>query len=269
MLHNLKTKNILALLVLLPYGKILSEQSNSSIACQKLEKYKNFIEDGTYAGQDFKCFSRHPKSRYHTFEFAFKYFEQNNGKTVVELGTTRSYVHGGLVGCNSNDTRYWTPNNPENWDWGAGAFTLMACECLEHLNPKIYTIDLMPDHIERCKLMTRRFNNITHIVSDSRAFLRSMPAKSVDLLYLDTGDMTPIEPTAQLQLEEAKLIVERNIMSDNGIIVIDDVRNPTPKQFGETSDLGKSKYALEFLTNNGFEILVDEYQVILKRKNPK
>ena len=77
--------------------------------------------------------------------------------------------------------------------------------------------------------------------------------------------MTPIEPTALLQLEEAQIIVEHNLMSPTGIILIDDVRNQTPKQFGETSDLGKAKYSIPYFLEHGFEIIADEYQVILKK----
>lgn len=267
-MFNKKIILLASLVVLTNFKTKTSEpEKKISLSSQKLKKYKKFLEDGTYMGQDFSCFSKCPKSRYHTFKYAFEHFEQNNGKTIVELGTTRSFVHGGLIGCNSNDSRYWQPNNPASWDWGAGAFTLMAGECLSHMNPKIYTVDLASDHIQRCKVMTQRFSNITHVIADSRDFIRTLPAKSVDLLYLDTGDMTPIEPTAQLQLSEAQIIVERNIISDNGIIVIDDVRNQTPKKFGETSDLGKSKYALAYLLSHGFTILKDEYQVILKRMN--
>lgn len=257
--------NLLALILIYNLS-INSQEQEKYISSTVLNKYAGYLEKGTYDGQDFSYFQPTPKSRYHSFKMAFEYFESINGKTIVELGTTRSFVHGGLVGCNSNDTRYWTPNNPENWDWGAGGFTLMASECLRHLNPKFYTVDLAWEHIERCKVMTRQYN-INYVVDDSRVFLQFLDPKSVDLLYLDTGDMTPIEPTARLQLDEARIIVERNLISDNGIIVIDDVRNPTPKKFGEKSDLGKSKYALEYLTTHGFEIIYDEYQVILKRKS--
>ena len=259
------TKSFFALTLLYNFS-VKTEEQERFLSTKILNKYAQFLENGTYNGEDYSCFTPQPKSRYHTFKIAFEHFESINGKTIVELGTTRSFVHGGLVGCNSNDTRYWTPNNPENWDWGAGAFTLVASECLKHLNPKFYTVDLAWEHIERCKFMTKQHNNINYIVSDSRLFLQTLDPKSIDLLYLDTGDMTPIEPTARLQLDEAKIIVERNLISDNGIIVIDDVRNLTPKKYGETSDLGKSKYALEYLTSHGFEIIANEYQVILKRK---
>lgn len=235
-------------------------------ATMLLDTYKEFLEQGTYNGNDFK--NEKPKSRYHTFKKAFEHFEETNGKIIVELGTTRSFVHGGLAGCNSNDTRHWTPHNPENWDWGAGCFTRMAAECLKQCSPIIYTVDLAPEHIERCKVITQEFSTfIKYIVCSSEQFLKTCNFKNgIDLLYLDTGDMTPIEPTAQLQLREVQIIVERNLIAPNGIILIDDVRNQTPKKFGETSDLGKSKYALPYLLAHGFEIVANEYQVMLKRK---
>ena len=94
-----------------------------------------------------------------------------------------------------------------------------------------------------------------------------MPSQSIDLLYVDTGDMTPIEPTALLQLEEAIVVIERNLITPNGIILIDDVRNQTPKQFGETSDLGKAKYSIPYFLEHGFTIIADEYQVILQKSS--
>jgi hypothetical protein len=256
---------IVVTLVLLSATTVFS-QNNNVWSCELLKKYKVYLEQGTYFNQDFSYFDRRPKSRYATFKKAFKHFEENKGKTIVELGTTRSFVHGELPGCNSNDARYWTPNNPENWDWGAGAFTIVAGECLRHLNPLFYTVDLASEHIKRCKVMTSNFNNIIYVVSDSRSFLKTFAPKSIDLLYLDTGDMTPIEATAQLQLDEAQIIVGRDLISEKGIIVIDDVKNTTPQKFGEKSNLGKAKYSLPFLIEHGFEIVADEYQVLLKRK---
>ncbi len=58
--------------------------------------------------------------------------------------------------------------------------------------------------------------------------------------------MAPIEDTAELHLREAKIIVERNIIADDGIILIDDVKSVVPKQVGEKSDLGKAKYSIPY-----------------------
>jgi len=240
-----------------------------ALAAAPLEMYKAFLEDGTYQGQDWSSLPRLPQSRYETFRFAFDHFERTGGKVVVELGTSRSFNHGGLIGCNSNDTVHWRPNQPETWDWGAGFFTRMAAESLAHLSPAIHTVDLMADHINRCKIMTADFSKIiSYHVKDSVAFLKKCYfSDGIDLLYVDTGDMTPIEPTALLQLEEVKVIVERNLLARDGLLLIDDVKNRTPKAYGEKSDLGKSKYSIPYLLQHGYEILMDEYQVILRKRN--
>lgn len=232
-------------------------------SAQILQRYKTLLEDGTHGNQDWSKFKEKPKSRYYTFQKVFTHFEETGAKIVVELGTTHSFVDGRYPGCDQDDTKYWNPNDPTRWDWGAGCFTLMAAECLNHLNPKIYTIDLDAAAIRRCKIMTKEYNTVLHHQTTSERFLRTFN-KKIDLLYLDTGYMNPIEPTAQLQLREAKVIVERDLLSDNGLLLIDDVRNQQIQ--GSTSELGKSKYAIPYLLEHGFEIVDDEYQVILRKK---
>jgi hypothetical protein len=232
-----------------------------------LNQYKDYLEQGTYVGFDWSHLSRIPQSRYYTFKMAFEHFKQHKGHVVVELGTSRSFVHGGHPGCNLDDIRFWNVKEPKDWDWGAGFFTRMAAECLAHLDPVIHTIDIISSHIERCKVITADVNGyLVYHVASSVDFLKECPSQSIDLLYVDTGDMTPIEPTALLQLEEAQLIVEQDLISPNGIILIDDVRNQTPKQFGEISDLGKAKYSIPYFLEHGFELVADEYQVILQKK---
>jgi hypothetical protein len=231
-----------------------------------LNKYKDYLEQGTYTGYDWSHYIPVPASRYYTFKMAFELFKANNGRVVVELGTSRSFVHGGHPGCNLDDVCYWNAQKPADWDWGAGFFTRMATESLAHLNPIIHTIDLIASHIERCKIITADVNNyIVYHVASSVDFLKTCAPQSIDLLYVDTGDMTPIEPTALLQLEEAMVIVEQDLLSANGIILIDDVRNQTPKQYGETSELGKAKYSIPYFLAHGFEIIADEYQVMLQK----
>ena len=65
--------------------------------------------------------------------------------------------------------------------------------------------------------------------------------------------MTPVEDTALLQLIEANQIVERDLLNKNGLLIIDDVRNPTPKLAGETNNFGKAKYSIPYLLENDFE----------------
>lgn len=214
-----------------------------------------------------KHFGRVPKSRDVTFQYCLNHLQnmKSSEKTILELGTSRSFTDGRFPGCNSDDSRYWEPGQPEKWDWSAGCFTHYFAELTDD-NTKITTVDLMKSHINRCKVMNKEYGDkITYIVDSSEKVLEKVPPKSIDLLYLDTGDMTPIEPTAQLHIREAKLVVERDVLKDSGLILIDDVRSCVPKKHGETSDYGKAKYSIPYFLDNGYEIVMDEYQVILRK----
>ena len=210
--------------------------------------YLNYLHNAlSYYVKDednIKYFSRIPKSRDISFKFCLDYINNLNkkdenikddNKIILELGTSRSFTDGRFPeGCNKDDPIYWEPNNPEKWDWSAGCFTRFFSE-LTNKNVKIITVDLSPNHINRCKIMTNDYKDkIKYIVNSSENVLMNLPERSVHLLYLDTGDMTPIEHTAQLHLREAKIIVEKNILTDDGIILIDDVRHVTHKINGET-----------------------------------
>ena len=235
--------------------------------------YLNYLEQAmsyyVTDEQNMTYFNRIPKSRNVSFKYCLDFINNINvtNPQVLELGTSRSFTDGRFPeGCNKDNPKYWEPNNPEKWDWSAGCFTRFFSE-LTNQNVNIITVDLSPRHINRCKIMTNDYKNkIKYIVNYSENVLNQLPEKSVHLLYLDTGDMHPIEPTAQLHLREAKIIVEKNVLADNGIILIDDVRNVGPKSRGETSDYGKAKYSIPYFLENGYEIIMDEYQVILKRR---
>lgn len=233
-----------------------------------LEIHKNYLEKAIdyYFAEDeqIKYFGTKPKSRYHSFKYCYDNLKKDK-PLIVELGTSRSFVCGRFEGCNSDDVKYWEPNNPEKWDWSAGSFTKVFSNL--YPNSDFHTLDLMKSHINRCKIMNADRNNITYHVSSSEDFLEKFD-KKIDLLYLDTGDMTPIEDTAQLHLREAKIIIEKDILAKNGIILIDDVKSVVPKKIdGETSDLGKAKYSIPYFLENGYESVFNEYQTVLKKIN--
>lgn len=228
-----------------------------------LNRYKNFLEHGTYYLINGYASPRVIESRYYTFKKAFEYFKLCNGKIIVELGTSYNFVRGGLPGCNLDDASYFQPNNPETWDWSSGLFTRMAAECLEPLEPYIHTVDSNPNHIARCRVITEKFKHlINYHVANSEAFLMGCPPESIDLLYIDTGEIN--NQTAQLHLREVAIVIEKNLMSPHGIILIDDVRNSMVR---DGSKLGCGKYAIPFLLRNGYEIMEDEYQILLKKSD--
>ena len=240
------------------------------MAEERLEKYRELLDKAvSYYTPDetfIKYFNRVPKSRYHTFKYCFEYFEKNDMKTMVELGTSRSFVDGRFPGCNLNDVKYWQPNNPEVWDWSAGSFTKVASTVFDNKDDfQLYTVDLAKDHIQRCNIMNLNSNKIQYFVKSSEDFLQSFD-KKIDMLYLDTGDMTPIEYTAQLHLREAKIIVERDLMASNGIILIDDIRSVVPYEQGQGIELGKGYLSIPYFLKNGFKLVMDEYQTILLKE---
>lgn len=226
-----------------------------------LNKYKSFLDWGTNQGlgyNDENC------SRWVSFMLCAERLKDKSNLSIIELGTCRSFVDGQFEGCNLDDAKYWKPENPEFWDWGAGCFILMFGQLFNGCD--LTTLDLMRSHIARSKVMTDSLGiKCDHVVSDSVSYLKATD-KQYDLIYVDTGDMWPIEPTAQLQLDECKVIVERNLLKEGGILLIDDVRNKVPKEYGDiNNEFGKSKYALEYLLNNGFHKVYTGYQYILMK----
>jgi predicted O-methyltransferase YrrM len=180
------------------------------------------------------------------------------------LGTCRSFVDGNFEGCNSDDPIYWNSKDFSKWDWGAGCFSLIFGQLTDC---KLTTLDLMESHIKRCKVMTDSLEiNCNHVVSNSISFLETTNEKW-DLIYLDTGDMWPIDSTCSLQLREAQIIVERDLLKEGGILLIDDVLNGTPREMGDLNNsLGKSETSIPYLLNNGYETVYEGYQYILIKK---
>lgn len=194
--------------------------------------------------------------RYRTMRYAFEEFLRIGGKTIVELGTSRSYVSGGRPGCLVNDRKYWQPDNPEAWDWGAGLFTRMCAEQLRSYRPEIHTVDIAPAAMEICQTITADFRDLIHYhLASSEAFLEAF-AGSVDLLYMDAGETGA--GAEELHLREARLAVARQLFSPHALILIDDVNVPG-------SAASKGKYSIPFLCQNGFEIKLWDYQAVLQK----
>jgi hypothetical protein len=226
-----------------------------------MEKYFKLLSK--YCLYDYSHDIRKRLSRATTFEIVYNELINKEKIVIIELGTTRSYVHGGLVGCMSYDKKYWQPHNPESWDWGAGCFTRVFAELLP--NSFIHTVDINSNHIEVCRTITKEFPNVMYHVSDSAIFLQNVE-ESVDLIYMDVGDVTPLEESAMLHKRDAEIIIRNNLVKVGGYVLIDDVRCPVPiVEYGEKSCFGKAKYSIGVFMANGFDIVSDEYQMLLKR----
>lgn len=225
-----------------------------------LSTYKDYLDIGSYEGLRYEA---EDKSRYISFKFCLEQMSNLNEPVILELGTCRSFVDGKFLGCNEDNIKYWEPNNPSKWDWGAGCFSLVFGQIL---NCKLTTLDLIPSHIQRCKIMAASLNvKCNHIISNSVSFLAQTNEK-YDLIYLDTGDMWPIKETEELQLQEVKIINERNLLHHNGLLLIDDVLNGTPREQGDINNkYGKSTLSIPYLLNSGYKPIYEGYQYIFKR----
>jgi len=232
-----------------------------------MKQYKKFMDGAFapyYSDEVFtENYGRIPKFRYDTFKYCWDWVKKKKFKTIVELGTSRSFVDGQFPGCNDDNPSFWQPDNPEVWDWSAGCFTRVFGELIQGTDIEMISIDLIPNHISRSKVMTEGLENIEHFVTSSEEFLESGEGQ-IDFLYMDTGDVTPIEPTAELHLRESKILVENDLISEDGIILIDDVRNPQSMKQND-DEYGKAKYSIPYLRDNGFEIIMDEYQVLMQK----
>jgi hypothetical protein len=204
-------------------------------------------------------YSQYFDRRKNTFEKAFSLINthpiSDQVYTIVELGTSRSFVSGGIPGCLNPDPIFWYPGTPEKWDWGAGIFTKVFSENLQGQGRtyRLYSIDPSPDAIRIVKTMCN--DDSVHIVQDySTNFLRNFKGK-IDFLYMD--HMESGEEASQQHLEDSKILVEMDLMSPNGVILIDDV--------GDNITETKGKYSIPFLLENGYEKILHEYQVLLTR----
>jgi len=200
--------------------------------------------------------------RYETFLYSFQHFEENSGKVIVELGTSRSFVSGGTEGCFSSKAKYWNPDKIESWDWGSGIFTKVCMECLTHLDIEFHSVDISKKAIKISKTITANYKNRIHYhLTSSENFLNKFN-KKIDLLYMDTADND--ESGAQIHLNDAKIIVKRNLLSDKSVILIDDI-NLSDKLVA-LGLLSKGKYSIPFFLDNGYKLAINKYQVVLERK---
>ena len=184
-----------------------------------------------------------------------KMIDKNRTYNIVELGSSRSFVTGGIPGCMLPDTKYWYPNNPSLWDWGAGIFTKVFAENLKEQKCNIYTVD--PDTHANIivTVMCDEYKNVTICKTYSTNFLLDFNEK-IDFLYMD--HMETSEEAAIQHLVDIKLIIDKNMMSENGVILIDDI--------GYNIIDGKGKYSIPFLEKNNYKITIHDYQVLMERQ---
>ena len=260
-------------------GNILFQNKNGNqqiidlynIECKKIQNHicwvncpsdkiiKQTIENVTNTEMLYSNFFDRRKTTFlKSFELILKNINSQNTYNIVEFGTSRSFVNGNIEGCLSTDIKFWYPNNPEKWDWGAGVFTKVFSDNLCNLNYKLCTIDPSKEaiHIVNTMIDNKVKSNVNIINDYSTNFLKNIDFK-IDFLYMD--HMESCEQACVQHYTDSKYIVENNIMNDNSFILIDDCG----------CKINKSKYSVPYLLDNGFEMIINDYQILLKKTQCK
>jgi hypothetical protein len=210
--------------------------------------------------------------RHSSVALAFAHIADKKGPIIVELGSSRSYVSGGNDGCMDDDPKYWNPDRPDRWDWGAGIFSRVCAEIIAGSGASLHSVDPSPKAMRISRTITAAIDaNISFHQTTSTEFLRSL-SEPIDLLYMDHHETC--EEGAVLHLSDSELIVEQGILAPDGVILIDDVHVHGPAREGATGLLrkiagkrdlhyGKGKYSIPYLREQGFQILFEGYQVVM------
>lgn len=208
--------------------------------------------------------------------------------TVIELGVTRSYISSPPPGVDGTNITHWRAENPEVWDWGAGCFTRVAAEALGGYDFQLHGVDpspvalgvaaeivapLMNDETgeelrtEIGKILdpavmawsgTAEYRSRIHFHQmTAEQFLTGFEGQA-ELIYMDHGECN--EATAQIHCRDAGIIVERGLVKEGGLVLIDDHGHETRKNL-----VPKSKYSLAVFLEHGWEVIHDGLQILLQR----
>lgn len=194
-------------------------------------------------------YEQYLEQRKNTFLKTWDLIKDKNEIVVVELGTSRSFKSWGI----SNDVKDWHPNNPERWSWSDGCFTRLFADNLQDKKFTLYTIDPCEQAISVVKTMCGDNNNVKILQMESTDFLNNFNQK-IDLLYMD--HLESGEKACEVHLQDSKIIIEKDLMNDDSVILVDDCPKNT---------VGKGKYSIPYLLDNGYENVLHEYQMVLKR----
>lgn len=176
--------------------------------------------------------------RYPSMKMALNLLHQRGGKVIVETGTTRA----------------------ENDFGGAGMATIFFGEYCQRYGKELWTVDILPEAISLSKELTLEFKDVIHyVIDDSLNFLKSFD-KNIDLLYLDSFDYPldenpdEVRASQEHQLNELKTAFGK--LNSESIIILDD---------NGWKEGGKCKLSKEFLIENGWECLWDDFQSVWQK----
>lgn len=181
------------------------------------------------------------RKRRDTFRRTLELLDKTGARTIIETGTSRE----GLHGAKSN-----------------GAATIVFGKWAKRNNGFLFSVDINEQSVAAAQkeVDMQGLQDVVKIhLSDSIEFLENFKGK-VDFLYLDSYDYSndiAVQLKSQAHhLEEFKAIENR--LHEKSIVLIDDCDLPNG---------GKGKLVVEYMLDRGWKILMNEYQILLARKN--
>lgn len=196
-------------------------------------------------------YEQYLRQRTETFKKTWDCIKDKNDIVIVELGTSRSFKSWGI----SSDVKDWFPDDPERWAWSDGCFTRLFSDNLDDENKRytIYTIDPCSQAIKVVKTMIGDNQRVKILQTTSTQFLTNFNDK-IDLLYMD--HLESGEEACKVHLHDSKIVLEKDLMKDDGIILIDDCPE---------NSIGKGKLSIPYLLENGYKSLIHQYQMVLTK----
>ncbi len=149
-----------------------------------------------------------------------------------------------------------TARQPYNWA-GDGQSTLIFDKVAEQTNGQLFSIDI--DAKASGYAMTLVSQHTMFCVGDGVDSILSMPTKDIDLLYLDSLDLTWEQPHAAALQALMELTAAYAKVRSGGLIAVDDNTTVDGKL------VGKGMYVAEFMRRANATLLHDGYQLIWRK----
>jgi predicted O-methyltransferase YrrM len=214
-----------------------------------IASFLGLIVIGFFTGRLIKHKSLYPfmpfrydfRKRRDTFLKVLELLASIKAKIIIETGTSRE----GLEGAKSQ-----------------GAASIVFGKWAQQNNAIMHSVDISDESVRVAQIEVNKQNlqdTVKLHLSDSLAFLEKF-IEPVDFLYLDSydysDDIKVQKKSQEHHLKEFKSIESRLHM--NSVVLIDDCGLPGG---------GKGKAVIAYMQSQGWEILMEEYQVLLLHKN--
>ena len=221
-----------------------------------------------------KIASQHLTKSHFNFESFFSKYKTHIDKKSVCRSKFYEYVIPKLIELGRPIYVLETGTMSTSLEDNSGAFTLIMADLIKnYTGGKIYTVDLSKENIQKCKNLTKEFEEVIEYVSaDSIKFIKSLDkdtVKKFDLVYLDSYDLWLPDPHNSAQHHLNELLSLFDNINDKCFVGIDDNYLPgswvlwnhldgngnvikKEKIVIEDNVVGKGQYCESFLIKNGW-----------------